>query len=72
MFRLLFFSLTLFITSSLTAQFCSTPQEPLLERTDANKREMVPLQRGAQKYIPVTFHLVAATMEQAASRKKQF
>jgi len=51
----------LFISSILAAQFCSTPQEPLLERTDANKKAMMPVQRGVQKYIPVTFHLVANT-----------
>ena len=55
-----FLALTgLFISSFLSAQYCSTPQEPLLERTDANKKAMVPVQRGVQKYIPVTFHLVA-------------
>jgi hypothetical protein len=44
----------------LAAQICGTSQEPLLERIDVNKRNMIELQRGAQKYIPVTFHLVAA------------
>ena len=57
-----FLALTgLFISSFLSAQYCSTPQEPLLERTDANKKAMVPVQRGVQKYIPVTFHLVASS-----------
>jgi len=51
----------LFIATIAPAQFCSTPQEPLLERTDANKKAMIPVQRGVQKYIPVTFHLVAST-----------
>lgn len=51
----------LFLSLHMQAQFvCSTPQEPILERTDANKKAMIPLQRGVQKYIPVTFHLVAS------------
>jgi hypothetical protein len=50
---------SVFIASALSAQWCGTPQEPILERTDANKLAMVPTQRGAIKYIPVTFHMVA-------------
>lgn len=47
------------IAYGVSAQICGTPQEPLLERTDANKAAMLPVQRGVAKYIPVTFHLVA-------------
>lgn len=61
MLRLLFISLGLFMTSLVSAQYCGTPQEPILERTDANKKIMIPVQRGVQKYIPMTFHLVAAS-----------
>lgn len=51
----------LLLVAHASAQFiCTTPQEPLLARTDSNKKDMIPLQRGVQKYIPVTFHLVAA------------
>ncbi len=50
-----------FVAFALTAQPCATPQESLLERTDANKKAMIPVQRGALKYIPMTFHMVAAT-----------
>lgn len=49
----------IFIAFSIGAQPCSTPQAPLLERTDANKKAMIEVQRGALKYIPMTFHLVA-------------
>ena len=49
------------MATALSAQWCGTPQEPILERTDANKLAMVPTQRGAIKYIPVTFHMVAST-----------
>ena len=59
--KILFGLAAFFLTVQVQAQFiCSTPQEPILERTDANKKAMIPLQRGVQKYIPVTFHLVAA------------
>lgn len=58
----LFFALTgLFITSIASAQFCGTPQEPLLERVDALKKSPAYQERSAQKYIPVTFHLVASS-----------
>ncbi len=49
----------IFIVFTVVAQPCGTPQAPLLERTDANKKTMVEVQRGVQKYIPMTFHLVA-------------
>jgi hypothetical protein len=59
MLRFLFAFIGLMFFSTISAQFCSTPQEPLLERTDENKKVMIPVQRGAVKYIPMTFHLVA-------------
>ncbi len=49
----------LLFTSILSAQFCGTPQETLLARVDANKKSISFHRRSAQKYIPVTFHLVA-------------
>lgn len=42
------------------SQFCGTPQDGLLQRVDLHKKELLPLQRGIVKYVPVTFHLVAA------------
>ncbi len=59
MIRLVFALAGMFMAFAISAQPCATPQEPLLERTDANKKEMIPVQRGALKYIPMTFHLVA-------------
>ncbi len=61
MLRTLWLCTVLAFTSLASAQICSTPQEPLLERTDENKKNMISRERGAIKYIPVTFHLVAAT-----------
>lgn len=61
MLRFLLACSGLFTISILSAQFCSTPQEPLLERTDINKKLMLPVQRGVVKYIPVTFHMVASS-----------
>ena len=60
MLRLILFFVGIFITSVASAQFCGTPQDPILERTDINKESLIPIQRGVQKYIPITFHLVAA------------
>src|SRR5688500_7601438 len=59
MSRLLIATLFLLFSQIITAQICGTPQEPLLERIDVNKKLMMIHQRGAVKYIPVTFHLVA-------------
>src|SRR6188768_3356430 len=59
MLRSILFFAGMFFASVLSAQFCGTDQGPLLERTDINKKQMVPVQRGVQKYIPITFHLVA-------------
>lgn len=61
MLRLLLTYTGIFLASALSAQFCGTPQEPILERTDANKKVLLPVQRGAVKYIPMTFHLVASS-----------
>jgi hypothetical protein len=61
MLRTLFVSLFAMATMSLSAQWCGTAQETLLERTDANKKVMTSIQRGVVKYIPVTFHLVASS-----------
>ena len=61
MLRLLLTYTGIFLASALSAQFCGTPQEPILERTDANKKVLLPVQRGAIKYIPMTFHLVASS-----------
>ena len=61
MLRFLFALTGLMFISTLSAQFCGTPQQPLLERTDENKKLMIPVQRGALKYIPLTFHLVASS-----------
>ena len=51
----------LFFISILSAQVCGTPQETLLTRVDINKASSEAHQRSAQKYIPITFHLVALT-----------
>src|SRR5688500_10771916 len=59
MSRLLIATLFLLFSQIITAQICGTPQGPLLERIDVNKKLMMIHQRGAVKYIPVTFHLVA-------------
>jgi len=61
MLRLILLFTGIFITSVASAQFCGTPQDPLLERVDINKKNMIPMQRSVQKYIPITFHLVAAS-----------
>src|SRR5688500_18263019 len=59
MSRLFIAVFSLFLTHALSAQFCGTPQAPLLDRVDANKQALQIIERGALKYIPVTFHLVA-------------
>src|SRR5678815_1818204 len=56
-FSLLLFALFLVRLSS--AQWCATPQDAIMPYLDANLANMVASQRGALKYIPVTFHLVA-------------
>lgn len=61
MLRLILLYLSILITSVASAQFCGTPQDPILERTVINKQSLIPVQRGVQKYIPVTFHLVASS-----------
>lgn len=61
MSRLFIGFLGLMLTQLVHAQICGTPQAPLLERTDANKASLQIIQRGAIKYIPITFHLVANT-----------
>ena len=56
------FAISLLLTVQLTyAQVCGTPQQPLLERVEENKKSVLIHQRGAVKYIPITFHLVANT-----------
>ncbi len=60
MSRLVLSVICLFFTTLITAQYCGTPQETLLERVDFNTR-FPASERNAVKYIPVTFHLVAAT-----------
>lgn len=47
------------LTTLVTAQICGTPQQPLLDRVDELKKTLSFNERSAQKYIPVTFHLVA-------------
>src|SRR5687767_12803721 len=59
MSRLLVVLSFLSLTQFINAQICSTPQAPLLDRIDVNKKNMVIQQRGVFKYIPITFHLVA-------------
>lgn len=59
MFRMILALTGLFLVSIISAQNCGTPQETLLERVDANKKSLSIYQRSAQKYIPITFHLVA-------------
>ncbi len=59
MLRTLLAFAAIFMAFTMVAQPCGTPQAPLLERTDANKKAMIEVQRGALKYIPMTFHLVA-------------
>lgn len=60
MLRFILFLVSIFITSAASGQFCGTPQDPILERTVINKKSLIPIQRGVQKYIPITFHLVAS------------
>ncbi|MDQ3016890.1 MAG: zinc-dependent metalloprotease [Bacteroidota bacterium] len=60
MSRLVLSVFCLLFTTLISAQYCGTPQAPLLERVDVNKR-LPAGTRNAVKYIPVTFHLVAAT-----------
>lgn len=59
MLRLFFGFTGMFLTSIVSGQFCGTPQEVLLDQVDALKNSPVFFERSAQKYIPVTFHLVA-------------
>ena len=47
--------------SAQTGQWCATDGAAIEPYLDANIRTMVALQRGAIKYIPLTFHLVAAS-----------
>ncbi|MGB3079097.1 MAG: zinc-dependent metalloprotease [Saprospiraceae bacterium] len=47
------------LTTLVSAQYCGTPQQPLLDRVDELKQNLTSNDRSAQKYIPVTFHLVA-------------
>ena len=49
----------LFFAQLLSAQICGTPSGPIMERLIENKRTLQITQRGAEKYIPITFHLVA-------------
>ncbi|HEX5111575.1 MAG TPA: hypothetical protein VFV79_01930 [Saprospiraceae bacterium] len=56
-FSLLFFAL--FLVQLASAQWCGTPQDAIIPYLDANLANLVASQRGATKYIPVTFHLVA-------------
>lgn len=60
MSRLVFAFISLLFTSIASAQYCGTPQHIMVERTELNKRMMIE-HRGAVKYVPVTFHLVAAS-----------
>lgn len=59
MSRLFFLFLSLLIAGTISAQRCGTPWEPMIERVEANKKIMTERPRGAVKYIPVTFHMVA-------------
>jgi len=60
MSRLFLTLLGVLLTSIISAQFCGTPQETLLARVDVNKKSISIHQRNVQKFIPVTFHLVAS------------
>ncbi|HJW28828.1 MAG TPA: hypothetical protein VJ508_06200, partial [Saprospiraceae bacterium] len=51
----------LLLIGRLSAQFCGTPQEPILKWTDENLKHLLPHERGAVKYVPVTFHFVSAS-----------
>jgi len=53
--------LGLFFFQIVSAQWCATDQAALQPFLDANLKAMVPAERGAVKYVPVTFHLVANT-----------
>src|SRR5688572_24374172 len=59
MIRFFYAALLLFTIQSLHSQICGTDQLPLVDRLESNKRFLNYHQRGAIKYIPVTFHLVA-------------
>jgi hypothetical protein len=59
MSKILFAFLGLFLTQIASAQWCGTDQGAIEPYLDANLKDMVYSQRGALKYIPVTFHLVA-------------
>jgi len=59
MSRIVLSILGLFFIQMASAQWCNTNQEALQPFLDANLKAMVPSQRGAVKYIPITFHLVA-------------
>lgn len=61
MIRILVFVVTLGLGSAVSAQICGTPGDVMMERMRENKLAMVAHQRGAVKYVPVTFHLVAAS-----------
>jgi hypothetical protein len=51
--------LGLFFFQIVSAQWCGTDQAALQPFLDANLKAMVTAERGAVKYVPVTFHLVA-------------
>jgi hypothetical protein len=59
MLRILLMVLGFGMIQIASAQYCSTPQEALFPRIESNKRNPAPIQRGAIKYIPITYHLVA-------------
>ena len=61
MSRFLFSLLGLFLFQIGSAQWCGTDQVAIEPFLDANLKSMVSSPRGALKYIPVTFHLVANT-----------
>ncbi|MGB4848394.1 MAG: zinc-dependent metalloprotease [Saprospiraceae bacterium] len=61
MLRLLLAFSGFLLTTLVSAQYCGTPQQPLVDRVDELKKNLSSNQRNAQKYIPVTFHLVASS-----------
>lgn len=61
MIRLFLCVISLGLMWPLFAQPCGTPSGPIMERMLANRKNLIELKRGAVKYVPVTYHLVAAT-----------
>ena len=59
MYRLLFLLAGLLCGQIATAQFCGTNQEAIFPILEANLRSPIALERGAVKYVPITFHMVA-------------